>query len=154
MVFRIGRARHPPVQDQRVDSLGMGGREQDGERNPFGKADESGPLDTRRVHHGADVIHPLLERRHLGDRVRQTGPSLVEEGQTGERSETFAHVPNPRLLAADLKVAYETRNHDDVEIRVSDHHVGDVDVAALRVPDLTVARRPLHARHPSPGLTR
>src|SRR5690348_8552753 len=43
----------------------------------------------------------------------------------------------------------EPGNLDDVELGVPDHHVGDVDVAALRVADLAVAGRALHTENPS-----
>jgi len=49
-------------EDERGRPLGMGRREHHREGGAFAYAHEDGALGTRGVHHGADVVHALLER--------------------------------------------------------------------------------------------
>ena len=75
----------PQQQPQRA--LGIGGREQQAHRAALGRAEERRPLGPDRLHHGAHVVHPLLERRQaiLGHPVRQARAALVEQDQPAER---------------------------------------------------------------------
>jgi hypothetical protein len=50
---------------------------------PFGDPEEGSPCRTRRLHHRANVVHPLLECRKIGFRhaIRESGASLVEQDE-------------------------------------------------------------------------
>ena len=55
-----------PVEDEAERPLGERGGEQPRHRAAADRPEEHGPLGADRVHHGAYLVHPLLERRQLG----------------------------------------------------------------------------------------
>ena len=75
-------------------------------RSAFGATEHGGPLRACIVHHGAQIIHPFLERRH-GDSIGQAGATLVEHDQTTERRETLEVSALGRVLPLQLEVRDE-----------------------------------------------
>ena len=108
-------------------------------RTALRHAEDVRALPTRRVHHGEDVLDPLLECRHLIESIRQAHAAFVELNAR----HIFAHVLERAaiefVLPADLDVRYEGGN-DDQRRAFAPHLVGDADLA-----DAGVARfRYLH----------
>jgi hypothetical protein len=62
----------------------VGRGEEDAHVPALGRSEDRGPLGSDRVHHGPDVVHPLLDRRQLVVRhaVRHPGAAPVEENQS------------------------------------------------------------------------
>src|SRR4029453_5078287 len=67
--------------------------------------------------------------------VRETRAALVEADQARERSEPLEEVGVRRIPPVDLEVREEPGDEDQVERSVAGQLVGDVDVAAPRVPN-------------------
>jgi len=69
--------------DQRRGPLRVGGAEEQAHRPAFGAPHQGGAFRADRVHHGAHIVHPLVERRKLGvrDTVGEPGAAFVEEDQ-------------------------------------------------------------------------
>ena len=133
VVGRLGRAPHRAVEHQRGDALGVGGREQDAHRPALGDPEQGRPLGPGGVHDRPDVVDPLLEGRHLGDRVGQPGAALVEEDQARERAEPLEEASERRRLPLELEVGGEAEDEDQVDRPVADDLVGDRGVAGLGV---------------------
>jgi len=75
----------------------------------------------------------------LGERmddVRALGEAhaaLVEQDQSRERGQLLAEAPVARMLPEDTEVRDGARDPDQVQRSVSEHLVGDLDTAAVRV---------------------
>ena len=86
-------------QDQPSGPLGIGGREQDGERGGVAEAEEHCPLRPNLVEDGADVVHARLQRGHAHVPVGHAGPALVDPeqatdgGESGEESSLGRNLP-------------------------------------------------------------
>ena len=118
--------------------LGMGRGEQRAHRAALGDTEQRRALGARRVHHRANVADPLLEDRKLVHRhpVGETHAALVEQQQPRERGEAVEEPSLSRILPGELDVTHPTGNEDEVDRPLAEDLVGDVDVAALRVPRL------------------
>src|SRR5215210_40764 len=116
----------------------MGRGEQHAHVPAFGMAEQGGVLGADRVHDGANVVHPLLERRQLivGDVVGEAGAALVEQDQARERREPPEEARQLRLLPHELDVRDPAGNVDEIERPLAHDLVGDVDVAASGVARL------------------
>ena len=131
----VGRgARHAAVADERLRAVRIRGREQDAHRDALRDPEQRRPLRARGVHHGTYVVHALLERRRLRHRIRQSRAPPVEVDHPGERREAVEE-PRRRLVLPDqLDVREIPVDQDQIEVALAEHLVGDVEVAALRVP--------------------
>jgi hypothetical protein len=123
--------------DQRVGALGVRRREQRAERTTLGNADQGRAFRPGRLHHGAHVVQPLLECRQLGHRhgIRQSRAALVEQDEAPERGQPRQEPRERRLVPEVLEVGDPAHHEDQIDRARSDHLVGDVDAAALRVLD-------------------
>src|SRR5215472_9538637 len=95
-----------------------------------------GALGADRVHHGAHVVHPLLEGRNVDDPVREPGSALVEGDKTGERGQALTEPDNARLERPELPVLemrVATGHEHDAESTFAGHLVRNADVTALSV---------------------
>ena len=117
-------------------ALRIGGGEQDAHRPALREPEQRGALGAGGVHHGADVVHALLERRRSGDRVGEPGAALVEQDQPRERGELVEEPGDARVGPLQVQVRDEARHEHEVERPVADDLISDVDVAALRVVGL------------------
>jgi hypothetical protein len=133
----VGRPRPPgvaPDGDQRARPHGMGRREERAHRPALGVPEERRPLGADGVHHRPDVVHPGLEVRQVGHAIREPGAPLVEEDQPREGRQPLEEPAARGLLPEDLEVRHPAGDEDEVPRRIAQHLVGDVDVAAPRVP--------------------
>ena len=114
----------PPVvvgeaapQQQAERALGVGGREQQAHRAGLRRAEERRALGPDRLHHGAHVVHPLLERRQaiLGHAVGQAGAALVEQDQPAERRQPAIERRQGRRLPRHLDVGDVAADDDQVD---------------------------------------
>jgi len=96
-----------------------------------------------RLEHGSDVVHPLLESRELvvGHTVGESRAALVEEDETREGGEALEEVRHRRLLPHQLDVRDPAGHVDEVARPLARHLVGDVEVAASRVPRFGLHRQ-------------
>ena len=111
-------------------SLRMCRGEEDRERPALRLAHHGRALAADRVHHGADVVHSLLERRRAGHAVGHPHPALVEEDQPRELRQPLAVAPELREFPVDLQVRGRALRVHEVDRPVSDDAIGDVDVSA------------------------
>ena len=96
-------------------------------------AEQGGALGADRIHHRAHVIHPLLERRHAADTVGRACAALVEPDDAHAPRELVD--PGAHRLVVELhRREVETAREDEIERALAEDAVGDVDVAARRVP--------------------
>jgi hypothetical protein len=77
------------AKDESGRALGVRRREQDRHRRAFRYAHQRRSLRAHGVHHGPDVVHPLLERHRLGEPVGHSSPALVEQDEPREPGETL-----------------------------------------------------------------
>src|SRR5262249_48714601 len=139
--------------DQRGRPLGVRRGEENAHVSTLGVAEQRGTLRTDRLEHGADVVHALLEGRQLvvGDAVGESCAALVEEDEAREGGEALEEVRHRRLLPHQLDVRDPARNVDEVARPLARHLIGDVEIAAPRVPGPGPdGRGAAYSRH-SPG---
>ena len=136
IVGRVRGAGQAAVAHERLHAARVCGGEQDAHRGALGDAEQGGPLRAGRVHHGAHVVHALLERRRLRDRVRQPGPATVEVDDARERAQALQNRGRPLVLPHQLDVARIAVDQYEIEVARAEHLVGDVHVAAARVARL------------------
>ena len=91
--------------------------------------EQDGALRTSGIHHGPDVVDPILEREGLlpGWPVRHPGAAAVEGDQPRHRREPTQERPVVREVPPDVHVRDPSGHVDEVERTVTDHLVGDVD---------------------------
>jgi hypothetical protein len=91
----------------------------------------------------AEIVHALLERRHLSGRhaVGEARAALVEEDEAAEARQAAKHRRIFRPLPLVLEVPDEPGHDDEVERALTHGLIGDVEIAALRVVRLDI-------RHP------
>jgi hypothetical protein len=89
--------------------------------DPASEGAKSGSVETDSVHHGADVIHPLLERREcsLRDTIRQPGAPLIEEDEPREGSKSSKEAGERWIFPEVLDVRDEARDEDEVHRTVA-----------------------------------
>ena len=109
--------------------------EEDAQRAAFRVAEERRGLAPGRVHDGTHVVHARLEVRQPDAAVGEPRASLVEADQPCERPEPLEEVGVGRALPVDLEVGEEPLDEYEVEGAVAGDLVGDVHLAAARVPD-------------------
>ncbi len=147
------------------DTLGVRGREEQRDRAAVPLAEQSGTLTPGRVEHSADVVGAFLEVRHVlrRHRVGEADSALVEHHQAREGREAAEEVCDRRLLPVHVEMRDPAGHVDKVHGPVADDLVGDVVVAALRVPRLRtihcasilrVGRAPATLTIPSPNVER
>src|SRR5262245_19981182 len=133
---RPGRdAGEAAAQHERRRPLREGGREHQRHRAAFRPAEDRGPSGADRVHHGPYVADALLEGL-LADAIGEALAALVEDDHARDGGEWLQQGLIDRGLPEDLGVGEGARNEDEVARTVAEDAVGDVDVAASRVPDL------------------
>jgi hypothetical protein len=139
VVRRLHLAREGPQQDEGGGSIGVGRGEQRRHRSPFRETDQDRPLGTDGVQHGTDVIHPRLQVGQMlgGDPIREAGAALVEEDESTHRRESPVERGQLRVLPARLERADPAVDEHEVERAVADDLVGDPDVGASGVGDVT-----------------
>jgi hypothetical protein len=125
-------AREGAVERERGGALGVGRGEQHPERPALGDAEQRRALRAGGVHHRADVVHALLERRHRRDAIGHSGPATIEQHHARERRQTAQERGERRHLPRLLDVRHPAGDHDHVGT-LAEHLVGDVHVAAARV---------------------
>src|SRR6266568_4310206 len=127
--LRIGSVEH-----ERAYALRIRRREQDRERSALRIA-EQGRTVTAGGIHGTHIVHPGLQVRQPDSAIRETGATLVEANQPRKGPESLEQPCRRRVLPVIIEMRYESGNEDEVERPLARDLIGDVDVAALRVPD-------------------
>ncbi len=122
------------AQDEASRPFGVGRREEDRHRASFGDAHQDRGLRAHGVQDRAHVVHPLLERADA-DAVGQAHAAFVEQDEPREGSEPFASPAVIAHLPEHLEIGDRAGHEDEVERSVSEHLIGDVDVAVRRVLD-------------------
>jgi hypothetical protein len=98
-------------QDEGPHPLRVGGGEGDADRSALGEAEEVGLGDAGRVHHRDEILHPLVDRRHVRGPVRRSRAPLVEVEDVGEPAEAGEERPVLGPLPRELDVLGEGRGH-------------------------------------------
>ena len=134
----VGRGQDPRdrrEQRQRAHALGVGGREQAGERRALGLRQHRRALAAGRVEHGEHVVHLLLERRRR-HAVRHAAAAAVELDQARERRQTGEHPREPGLGPQVLHLRDPRVDQQDVVRPVAGDLVRERDVAVAGVARL------------------
>src|SRR6266481_3481187 len=114
----------------------VGGREHQAHRATFRPAIDGGALGSRRIHHRANIIDPFFESK-FGDSIGESLAALVEYDHSRESGEPFQQMLVARHLPEKLDVRESARDQDDVARAVAEDAVSDVNVATLRILDLS-----------------
>src|ERR1700730_6917177 len=91
-------------------------------------------LRARRIHHRAHITDPFFERLFC-DPIGEPLPALIENDHPGEGGEPFEQMLVARHLPQELDVREGAGDQHDVTRPVAENAVGDVNIAAPRVPD-------------------
>jgi hypothetical protein len=97
--------------------------------------DKCRTVGANRIHHRADVVHPLLQRRQVLDRVRQPIPAHVEEDQPPVAGEPAQEPLGLGVLPHQLDVARPVEGDHDINRAIPEGLVGDLEVSAGGVLD-------------------
>src|SRR5215207_7222556 len=65
-------------------AFGVSGREKHAHCAALRDAEESRSLAPHRIHYGAHVVHPLLQRRNFAEAIGKAGSTFVEQDETAE----------------------------------------------------------------------
>src|SRR5579864_4306664 len=114
----------------------VSGREHQGHWAAFRPAIDGGALRAGRVHHRADVVDSFFESE-LGDSIGESLAALVEHDHSREAGESFQQMLVARNLPEKLDVGESARDQHDVARAVTENPISDVNVATLRVLDLS-----------------
>jgi len=102
---RTGEAHERVHRHQRLHAVRMRGRDQHAQLSSVTMPNKCRAFGADRIHHRADIVHPLLQRRQVLDGVRQPDPTRVEEDQspaagegTPRRSTAGVPLPHAGLL--------------------------------------------------------
>src|SRR5438552_6761789 len=93
------------------------------------------PLDPGRVEDRGQILHPLFERGHPLDRVREPRARLVEADHPSKAGQAADRTLDRRELERRLNMGDEPRDEDEIEGSVADDGVGDLEAATLGVGD-------------------
>jgi hypothetical protein len=131
----LGETREAVHEDEARCSLWVSRGKQHAERASAAHADENRLLRTSLVHDDADVVEPLLERRHLirWDRIGDAGSALIKRDQSPERAEARKEVGKRRFVPLRLDRVPELRDEHKIGLAFTRDLVRDVDPAALCV---------------------
>jgi hypothetical protein len=88
-----------------------------------------------------NILHGVLEDDRSGRVVGQPGTALVEHDEPGERHQPRIPAHHTRPLVVLLQVGGERWNQDQVQGSVTEHPIGDVDAAAVDIPNLGTSHR-------------
>jgi hypothetical protein len=116
----------------------MGCGKQRRERSAFGHAHDGSPLDARGIHDSPCVVHPLVEIGQLAQTVGEASASLVEHDNPRPPRQMIEPGGLIRGVPHVFDVRNEARDDDEVLRTVSEHLIGNVDVATLGVTNFRV----------------
>jgi len=140
-------------EDQRRRPFAVGRGEEHGHLTAVGVPEERRPLRARGIHDRADVVRPLLQRRHRGQRhrVRDARPALVEAEEPAEGREAAKKTRDRRLLPHHVDIARPVEDEHQIQRAVPDDLIGDIAVLApgvlrlgLHGPQLVPSRPPVN----------
>ena len=118
--------------------MGMRRGEERGYERSLGDADGRGVLRLGRGHHGARVLHPLLEgeRSVRADRIGQADPAPVEPDEARERGQTIEEAREAGLFGHGLHRDEAVGQEQKIGRPLAVGLVGDVDLSRPRVAGL------------------
>ena len=102
---------------------------------------ERGTLDADGIHHRTNVVHTLFERRHAADPVGRARSTLVEADHPHPIGQ-LAEVGAGRVVVKLHRREIHPARKDEIERPLAEHAIGDVDVAASRVPGIGATHEP------------
>jgi hypothetical protein len=94
---------------------------------------ERGALNADGIHHRAHVVHALLERRNAADPVGRARAALVEADHPHSLGQLAEVGARSVIVELHRREVHPAREHEVERPRAEDA-IGDVDVAAPRVP--------------------
>ena len=138
VVLRPGEPGAAIDEDERRGALRVGGREDEGHHRRADAGHQGGPFGADVVEDRPKVVDPLLDRRQVvdADRVGQAGATLVEDDDATERRQLVEQPGKGREVPHGIDVAEPLVDEDEVGRAVSEHLVGDVELAGARVARL------------------
>jgi hypothetical protein len=112
----------------------MGRREEQRHLRRVAVRDQRRLLRAGRVHHGSDVLHPVLRCDGLlGHAVGEADAAHVEPEHPREARQPVDELLDEALLPDHLEMARPVEDEDDVARPFADDLVGEVDVAAAGI---------------------
>ena len=119
-------AGHGAVQRERLDTLRIGGREQDAHRASLGDAEKRRAIDSDGIHHGLQVIHPLVKGRHVSRRIRKSGAALVPHDQPGATGESLdERHKGQRRVGPQIDIADPAGYPHQSGVSLAEHAIGE-----------------------------
>ena len=117
-------------------SFRVGRHEQDREPSSLVRREECRSVHAGVVHHGADVVHPGLEGRHLAETVGEAHAPLVEQQHSGECGEALDVLHEQWLIPDGRQVGEAAADDDEIDRAVAEGLVRDAHIAASGISDL------------------
>src|SRR5262245_10881973 len=136
IIWRPCNASVAAVQNQRRPALWIRRSEQRAHRPALGYPENRSALRADRIHHATHVVHPLLQRWHGHATIGEARPTFVEPDESRERGESFEEVGDVRFVPVVFEIGYKSWHVHQIARPITDHLVGDVDIAAARIPRL------------------
>ena len=119
--------REGAIEDERHDSIRGARRKQRARWSALREAHHDRPLAAGGVKHVADVLHALLERGNVGDRVRAARSGLVVGDHAGDRSQPGEEPRVARIRPQEVEVRDEAGRVEQVDRARAPDLVGDAD---------------------------
>src|SRR5438067_12151228 len=111
----------------------VGGGEKTRHRAAFGNTENVGAFDADIIHHCANVISTLFQRRHFHRSIGKTRAAFVEANERAERAEALEKKSSLRYFPIQIEMRDRARRPHHIERSVATNLISDPHIIAARV---------------------
>src|SRR4029077_10188459 len=118
---------------KRIHALRVSGGEETCHGAAFGNAENVGAFDADIIHHCANVISALLQRRHLYWPIGKARAAFVETNQAAKLAEAFEKEGALRYFPIQIEMRHRARRPYHVELSIAGDLISDAHIIAARI---------------------
>src|SRR5947208_5395526 len=111
----------------------VGGGEKTRHRAAFGYAENVGPFDANIIHHCANVISALLQRRHFHRSIGKARAAFVEANQAAELAEALEEKSSPGYFPIQIEMRHRAGRPHHIERSVAANLIPNANIMSARV---------------------
>src|SRR5438552_12884442 len=111
----------------------VGGGEKTRHRAAFGNTENVGAFDADIIHHCANVISTLLQRRHFHRSIGKARAAFIEANKAAELAEALEEKRSPGYFPIQIEMRHRARRPHHIERSVASNLISDAHIIAARV---------------------